>query len=424
MFSFRFLRRKKREPMKKTLLFAFCILKASLLFCKVELGVDVFFAEGLYKNLKGKNIGLVVNHTSVDSSLFPVVEKFKSINDEYKLVALFSPEHGIDGRFYNGEKVNDSKQQNLQIYSLHGKTRRPTKEMLKNIDVLIFDIQDLGSRSYTYSTTLFYLMEEAAKKRIEVIVLDRPNPINGLIVDGPMLDDKYRSFVGYINVPYCHGMTIGELALYFNSEYNVGCKLKVIAMKGWKRKMSFKDTDLHWIPTSPNIPEADTAFYYPSTGILGELKILNIGIGYTMPFKVIGAPWINAKLFAEKLNAQKLPGVTFIPFYYRPFYSLYKDENCEGVKIIITNPSVYKPVHVQYLIIGILKSLYPKIFFEKLEISSQAKDMFNKVNGCREIYDILIKEAYPYRKLIDFLQGQHDEFIKKREKYLLYAQEI
>ncbi len=413
------LKEKKGKFMKKALLPAFCLF-LSFAFAKIDLGVDVFFNEEIYKTFKGKNIALVVNQTSVDSSLCPTVERFKSNENGYKLAALFSPEHGIDGNFYKGEMIKNSKQENLQVYSLHGKTRRPSKEMLQNIDIMIFDIQDLGSRSYTYSTTLFYIMEEAAKNNIEVIVLDRPNPINGLTIDGPMLENKYRSFVGYINVPYCHGMTMGELALFFNEEYKIGCKLKVIPMKGWSRKMGFKDTELHWIPSSPNIPEADTALYYPTTGILGELKILNIGIGYTMPFKIIGAPWISAKLFAEKLNAQKLPGVTFIPFYFRPFYGLYKDENCEGVKLIITNPAIYKPVQVQYLIMGLLKSLYPKIFLEKLELNAEAKEIFNKINGSQEVYNTLIKEAYPYRKLIEFMQGQREEFIKKREKYLLY----
>jgi uncharacterized protein YbbC (DUF1343 family) len=404
--------------MKNLLFFAF-LLKVSIIFCKVDLGVDLFFEEGHYKNLKGKKIGLIVNHSSVDSSLISTVQRFKSCS-EISLIALFSPEHGLDGKAYAFEKVDNSKLENIIVYSLHGTTRRPTKEMLKNIDILIFDIQDLGSRSYTYSTTLFYAMEEAAKNNVEIIVLDRPNPINGLTVDGPMLEKEFRSYVGYINVPYCHGMTIGELALFFNSEYSIGCKLKVIAMKGWKRSMSFKDTNLHWIPTSPNIPEGDTPYFYPTTGILGELKILNIGIGYTMPFKIIGAPWINCEIFSEKLNSQKLPGVFFMPFHFRPFYGAYKGENCQGVKIVITNPSIYKPLQVQYLIMGLLKSLYPKIFLEKIEESSSAKDLFNKVNGSKEVYNILIKETYPYRKLMDFLQGQQDEFMKKREKYLLY----
>ena len=199
--------------------------------------------------------------------------------------------------------------------------------MLKGIDLLIYDIQDIGSRSYTFLSTLLYVMEEAAKQQIKVMVLDRPNPINGIVMDGPMLEEKWRSFLGYINVPYCHGMTIGELAQYFNGEYKIGCDLEVIPMKGWKRTMSFKDTHLPWVPTSPHVPEAETALVYPVTGILGELGIVNIGIGYTLPFKLIGAPWIQAEAFAEQLNQQQFPGVRFLPFYYRPFYGKFEGEN-------------------------------------------------------------------------------------------------
>ena len=172
-----------------------------------------------------------------------------------------------------------------------------------------------------------------------------------------MLDEKWRSFIGYVNVPYCHGMTIGELARFFNGEYHVGCKLKVIPMRGWKRSMTYADTGLAWIPPSPNVPEADTPFFYPSTGILSGLKLLNIGVGYTLPFKIVGAPWINAKQYAQKLNEQKLPGVCFVPFYFKPFYGLYKGEDCQGVLIRITQPLRYRPVAVQYVLLGLLKSM-------------------------------------------------------------------
>ena len=384
----------------------------------VKLGVDIFFEEGHQRLLKGKKIGVITNHTGVDSKLVSTLQRFRMEAKDYSIRAIFSPEHGINGQSYAGEKDQDLVFDNIKLYSLHGKTKRPTKQMLKDIDVLVYDIQDIGARPYTYSTTLFYAMEEAKKHDIEVIILDRPNPINGLIIDGPMLEEKFRSFLGYINIAYCHGMTIGELATFFNEEYKIGCKLRVIPMKGWKRNMSFADTKLHWIPTSPNIPEADTPYFSSSTGILGELKILNIGIGYTLPFKILGAPWLDGKRFAEKLNEQNLAGVKFIPFYFRPFYGLYKGEDCEGVKIIITDSKKYKPVAIQYLILGMLKSLYPKIFLEKIEISKQAKDFFNKVNGTDEVYNILIKEPYPAWKLIEFQEKQKEAFIPKREKYL------
>ena len=386
---------------------------------EVHLGVDEFFSEQKWKELEGKNIALAMNHTSVNKHLVSTLNLFQKNAKKVKIVALFSPEHGIDGRGYASEKIDHSMIDNIPIYSLHGKHRRPTEEMLKNIDCIIYDIQCTGNRAYTYPSMLFYLMEEAAKKNIQIIVLDRPNPINGITVDGPMLEEKWRSYIGYINVPYCHGMTIGELAMFFNQEYQVGCNLKVIPMKGWKRSMNFRDTGLNWVPPSPHIPEADTPVFCLMTGILGELQIVNIGIGYTMPFKIVGAPWIEAISFAEKLNAQKLPGIHFQPFYFRPFYGAFKGIDCQGVLIQITDAKKFKPLSVQYLILGMLKSMYPQEFEKKITLSKSAKDLFCKANGTDEIYNILLEEKYPAWKLIDFQKNERESFLEKRKKYLL-----
>ena len=271
---------------------------------------------------------MITNHTAMTRELQPsreyLREVLKKMGGHTQLVALFAPEHGLWGVAHAGEAVAHAKdKEGIPVYSLHGSTRRPTAEMLAGIDLLIYDVQDIGTRSYTYISTLFYVMEEAAKAKIPVLILDRPNPINGLTIDGPMLEEKWRSFVGYLNVPYVHGMTVGELARYFNAVYKIGCEVHVIPMKGWKRAMSFSETGLAWIPTSPHIPEADTPLYYPVTGILGELELVNIGIGYTQPFKLIGAPWIRAEEFSQKLNQAKLPGVTFLPAYYKPFYGTF-----------------------------------------------------------------------------------------------------
>ncbi|MGE5196163.1 MAG: exo-beta-N-acetylmuramidase NamZ domain-containing protein, partial [Anaerolineae bacterium] len=298
-----------------TFLSFFCLLHLKLFAePQVKLGIDRFFDEGVYKCLSGKRVGLVTNHTGVDGQLRRTIDLFLLESRDFSLAAVFAPEHGLYGIAYADEKIEHGKLGiSLPVYSLHGETRRPTKEMLKDLHVLIYDMQDIGSRSYTYATTLFYAMEAAAKEGVSVIVLDRPNPIGGLLVDGPMLEEKWRSFLGYINVPYCHGMTVGELARFFNEEYKIGCELTVVPMKGWNRSMTFGETGLHWIPTSPYIPEEDTPFFYASTGILGALGWVNIGIGYTQPFKLVGAPWIDADHFAEQLNAQKLPGTFFVP---------------------------------------------------------------------------------------------------------------
>ncbi|MGD2170068.1 MAG: DUF1343 domain-containing protein [Chlamydiota bacterium] len=402
----------------KNLLIFFSLSITFPIFSNVRVGLDVFFDEGYVKKIHGKNIAIITNHTGVDGLLKTTIEKFKDNQDKYKIIALFSPEHGIKGSAYAFESVDDSIDKNkIPIYSLHGKTRRPTDKMLTNIDVLIYDIQCIGSRSYTYITTLFYVMEEASKKNIKVIILDRPNPLGGVIVDGPLLDENLRSFIGYINVPYCHGMTIGELGRYFNEEYKIGCDLEVISMKGWKREMSFADTKLHWVPPSPHIPEPDTPFFYPSTGILGELQLLSIGIGYTLPFKIIGAPWIDSEKLASMLNMQKLPGVYFMPFSFKPFYGMYKGKDCHGVKIQITDPKKYRPIAVQFLILGILKSLYPKKFAKSFE--GLNKKLFSKAVGSAKILEILEKEKYAAWKMIEYQAKEIEDFKKKRKKYLI-----
>jgi len=406
---------------RSTLLF-FLLLFTQLIVAqdtKVTLGVDLFFQGGHQKMLRGKKVGIITNQTGVDSNLKPTWIRLQEGEKRggYQLKALFSPEHGLDGSAYAAEKMGHGKKGKIPLYSLHGKTRRPTKEMLDQIDVLIFDIQDIGCRSYTYLSTLCYAMEEAAKHHKKVIVFDRPNPMGGEVVDGPMLQE--RSFIGYLNIPYCHGMTIGELAHFFNEEYQVGCDLQVIPMKGWKREMTFADTGLTWIPTSPHIPEADTPFFYTTTGLLGELGLVSIGVGYTLPFKLVGAPWIDGELFARELNQQKLPGVSFSPFSFKPFYGAYKGESCQGVLIAITDKKSFKPLSTQYTLLGVLKAVYPKVFMEKTaKLSSSKKHLFSLANGNKEMVEILSKEKYVTWRLIGYEKKQREQFLKKRKKYL------
>ena len=390
---------------------------------QVLTGVDQLFTRDFDSLLKGKKIGLVTNHTAINSRMQTTIFLLKTYakTGNCTLKALFAPEHGLTGSQYASENILHEKDKDgIPIFSLHGDTKRPTAAMLKDIDLLIYDIQDIGSRSYTYISTLFYVMEEAAKLKIPVLVTDRPNPINGLVVDGPMLEEKWRSPVGYINVPYCHGMTIGELAHYFNAEYGIGCALTVIPMKGWKREMSFSDTGLKWIPTSPHIPEADTAFYYPITGIIGELSLVNIGVGYTLPFKVIGAPFIDGPVLAQTLNFQNLPGVYFYPFFYRPFFGRFAKKDCQGVLIVVTNPKTYQPFTIQSLLIGTLKNLYPQLFKKALELKGDKENMFHKLNGTSKVYQILKEHQFVIWKLRDLHQNERSAFLNKRKQYLLY----
>lgn len=395
----------------------FFLLPVILFAKKIELGVDRFFTEKEYEKFLSKKIGLITNHTGMNSQFVKTYDLVHSEN----LKAIFCPEHGLMGSIYAAESVAHGEKNGIKVFSLHGETRKPSHKMLDGIELLIFDIQEIGCRSYTYATTLFYAMEAAKEKNIPVVVLDRPNPLGGELVDGPMMGDDFRSFLGYINVPYCHGMTIGELARFFNEEYKIGCDLIIVPMKGWERRLTFMETALTWIPTSPYIPEPDTPFYYASTGILGGLELVNIGIGYTLPFKIVGAPWIDSLKFAEKLNEQKLPGVHFVPFSFRPFYGPYKGKECHGVKIVIKDYHEYKPLSVQYLLLGILKSLYPKEVNKKLkELSSEKISLFAKVNGNEDFFKWLKEEKYVAWKLILYQKEERREFLAKREKYLLY----
>lgn len=388
-------------------------------FSRVQVGADLLFENRAL--LKGKKIGLITNQTGINGSLQTTFAALKANAKDYQLVAVFAPEHGFFGDTHAGDEVEDNKLGNIPLYSLHGKHRRPTNEMLSGINLLIFDIQDIGSRSYTYLSTLFYCMEEAAARKIPLIVLDRPNPTGGLVVDGTTIEERWRSFIGYLNIPDCYGMTVGELANLFNGEYEVGCDLKVISMRGWKRGMTFAETGLPWVPTSPQIPESDTPFYYLATGIIGHSSIVNIGVGYTLPFKVVGAPWIQAEKLARSLNAQNLSGVHFQPFCFCPFFGKFKNKKCQGVHIVVTDPAIFQPLTTEYTILGVLKALYPQQFDEAIGhlVSSRNKvDLFNKMSGSEEILNILCKERFVIWKLREKCAKARDAFLPIRKKYL------
>ena len=276
----------------------------------VKPGIDVLRSRG-FDILKGKRVGLITNPTGVSSDLEQTVDILHSAPG-VKLVALFGPEHGVRGDAEGGKIVdsfNDS-QTGLPVYSLYGKTRKPTKDMLRGIDVLVYDIQDIGVRSYTYISTLGLAMEAAAENNVTFVVLDRPDPLTGVRVEGPMLDQKYKSFIGAYRIPYVYGMTAGELAEMINMEgwleNGVKCKLVVVPMEGWKRSMWWDETGLPWVPTSPHIPHASTPQFYVMTGLLGELGTANQGVGYTMPFELVGASWVNGNKLADYLNSRGL----------------------------------------------------------------------------------------------------------------------
>jgi uncharacterized protein YbbC (DUF1343 family)/CubicO group peptidase (beta-lactamase class C family) len=323
---------------------------------QVLTGIDVLARDG-FKQLAGMRVGLVTNQTGRDRagrSTIDVLYKAPKVN----LVALFSPEHGIRG--LTDEKVSDSKdeQTGLPIYSLYGDTRRPKPEQLQNLEAVVFDIQDIGTRFYTYISTLGYLMEEAAKARRPVFVLDRPNPIGGLDVEGPIADADKLSFTAYQAIPVRHGMTIGELAQLFNQERKLGCDLRVIKMEGWRRAMWLDETNLLWVNPSPNMRSLTEATLYPGIGLL-ETTNVSVGRGTDTPFEVVGAPWIDGQQLASYLNNQRIAGVRFVPLRFTPAGSVFKGEECGGINIIVTDRNRFRPVFNGLEIALALRKLYP-----------------------------------------------------------------
>jgi len=322
-------------------------------------GIDVL-REQNFAPLAGKRVGLITNHTGLAVDGVSTIDLlFKT--DVCKLAALFSPEHGIRGTA--DEKVNSSvdKITGLPVYSLYGETRRPTAEMLRGIDTLVFDIQDIGARFYTYITTMAYAMEEAAKAGIPFYVLDRPNPIGGLKVEGPMLDADRMSFTGYMPMPVRHGMTVGELARFFNAENSIGAKLEVIAMKGWRRNHIFWDTEQLWVNPSPNMRSITAAILYPGVCLLEQTNV-SVGRGTEKPFETVGAPWIQPERFVGLLREAGIPGVEFVPIYFTPDSSRHKDARCGGVSLVITDPEKLNSVSLGLTMIAVLQKLYPKEF--------------------------------------------------------------
>ncbi|MES2307968.1 MAG: DUF1343 domain-containing protein [Verrucomicrobiota bacterium] len=301
----------------------------------VELGIDTLVKYN-FKGLEGKRVGLITNQTGVNSrgvSTIDILRHSKQVN----LVALYSPEHGLYGAELAGDQVSDTKDERtgLPVYSLHGATRKPTPAMLKGIDVLLYDLQDIGCRSYTYISTMGLAMEAAGEAGIEFYVLDRPNPLGGNRVEGMPLDPKFRSFVGQWSIPYVYGLTCGELANMIVKEKWImkAPKLVIVPMGGWRREMTWQETGLVWVPTSPHIPMAETCYHYVITGLIGELSIVSTGVGYTQPFMLIGHPSFNAFEFADKFNAKGMKGVTFRPAFYKPFYGSLKGQMCQGVQM-------------------------------------------------------------------------------------------
>lgn len=382
-------------------------------------GIDVLERQE-FAPLAGKRVGLITNPTGVTRDLrstVDVLHKAKNVN----LAALFGPEHGIRGDVYAGDKVGHATDPTtgVPVHSLYGRTRKPTPEMLQGLDALVYDIQDIGCRSYTYVNTMAKAMEAAAENGIEFYVLDRPNPLTGDRVEGNILDPKFRSFIGMFEIPYVYGLTCGELAQMINEEGWLGggvkCKLTVIKMRGWRRDMWFDETHLPYVPTSPHVPHADTAMYYVATGIMGELRVISEGVGYTLPFELAGAPWVEAERFAAALNARELAGITFRPLTFKPYYGPHEGKHCGGVQVHIVDRDEANLVAVQFHVMDVHQRLYP----DKKLFGSKRDGMFDKACGT-DVVRKMFERGQPAEAILEVWDTGAKAFAAERGKYLLY----
>jgi uncharacterized protein YbbC (DUF1343 family) len=374
---------------------------------QTQTGLDVFAAEK-FAPLRGKRVGLITNHTGVDAQGRTAIELLKKAPG-VQLVALFSPEHGIAG--HADEKVSSTKDSSsgLPVYSLYGDSRRPADEMLEGIDALVFDIQDAGVRFYTYTTTMAYCMEAAAKHGIAFYVLDRPNPLGGEVVEGPVLDKDKTSFVGYFPLPVRYGLTIGELAQLFNEENKIHCDLHVIAMRNWRRAEYFDNTGARWIPPSPALRTLKGAVLYPGLEILQNAGV-SVGRGTEAPFEEFGAPWMDGERVAAALNARGLPGLNFKPLQFVPAGGPFQGQRCGGVSVRVSERSAARPLRMGIEIATVLRKLYPQQF-------DPAKLLL--LLGNAATVKLLEKGAKPE----EIVRGWADDlaaFETMRRKYFLY----
>lgn len=405
----------------KKLFIILLITAASLLGqeIKVKTGIEVL-KDNQFDLLKGKRVGLITNPTGVDSKLKSTIDILYEAPG-VKLTALYGPEHGVRGNFAAGDRVDNyiDEKTKIPVYSLYGKTHKPTPEMLKDVDILVYDIQDIGCRSYTYIATMGEAMEAAGENNIPFVVLDRPNPLGGYKIEGNIVEEGYYSFVSPFPIPYIYGLTCGELAQMLNGEKMLSskCDLKVVAMEGWKREMKFTDTGLPWVPTSPHVPHNYSPEYYVCSGVLGELGVISEGVGYTIPFQVFAAEWIDASVLADRMNGLELSGVIFRPISFKPFYGRDEGKALNGVQIHIIDYSKLNLMSLQYYFMQVHNELYPdKNIFE---MGKRRWGMFDKVAGTSKVREMFSKN-YKYDDVKEFFDKDIAPFRKKSSAYLLY----
>ena len=410
--------------MKRNILAIAFALVAMAMSAIVKPGIEVL-RDGGFKQLQGKRVGLVTNPSGIDNNLKSTVDILHEAPG-VKLVALFGPEHGVRGNAHAGDAVGDAidPATGIKMYSLYGKTHKPTAEMLRDIDVLVYDIQDIGCRSYTFYATMGVCMEACAEQGKEFMVLDRPNPLGGNKVEGNLVEDGYFSFVSKYAIPYLYGLTPGELARFLNEEGLIKghARLTVIPMEGWTRNMKFRDTGMPWVAPSPQIPAPENAFFYPVSGILGELYIFNTGIGYTLPFECFAASWIDAEELSKRMNALNLPGMRFRPINYKPFFALSVAvdktlQEVHGVQTYITDLDKANLVLTQFYFLQVIHEMYPdKQLFEQ---NTKRYNMFDKVCGTKEIRERFCKR-YRVEDIVEYFNKDTEAFKARSSRYYLY----
>lgn len=408
--------------MKKIILSLAIGLTAICMSAITKPGIEVL-RDNNFKQLEGKRVGLITNPTGVDNALKSTVDILHEAKN-VKLIALYGPEHGVRGDVHAGDHVSNftDPATGVKVFSLYGKTRRPSKEVLKDVDVLIYDIQDNGCRSFTFISTMGVAMDACAEYGIEFMVLDRPNPIGGNKVEGNLVEPKYESFVSQFAIPYLYGLTPGELAIMLNEENMLKggkkVKLSVIPMNGWTRDMNFSATGMPWVLPSPHMPQAESSYYYPVSGILGELGYMSIGVGYTLPFQLFCSSWINAEKFATDMNSLNLPGMMFRPIHIKPFYSTGKGENLQGIQAYITNYDDANLTLTQFYVMQELAKMYPahKTF---VHADSTRFSMFDKVCGSDQIRKRFAKN-HNVADIIEYWNKDVNAFKEKSKKYYLY----
>lgn len=381
----------------------------------VKPGIDVLLEKQL-DLVSGKRVGLITNPTGITGEQLSNIDALHD-NPDIQLAALYGPEHGVRGDIKGGQKIANyfDQRTGVPVYSLYGKTRKPTADMLKNIDLLMYDIQDIGSRAYTYIYTMALAMEAAAEHNVPFVVLDRPNPMGGLRLEGNVLDTTFSSFIGLYPIPYVYGMTVGELAFYFNEEFDINCDLTVVPLENWTRKMRFEDTGLNWVLPSPHVPRSVTSDFVAATGCIGELGTVSIGVGYTLPFELVGAPWIVPDKLASELNGRGLKGVHFRPLYFRPLYYHFENEQCGGVQIHITNNDIFSPSEVQIHILTALEKLFP----EQNIFNTNRIRSFDRAFGTDQVR-LDVQKGKSAEEIINNWQRDLEKFKVIRKEYLLY----